>query len=394
MLKYFHTICVFTLVVLASCEEKKEKSAGDVYYTCSMDPQVIESKPGNCPICKMPLTIVKKSQGKKNGVLKLSDQQIQLAGIILDTLKERPMNEEMMLYGSVAINQNTYKEISSRVTGRIEKLYFKKSNDNIEKGQPLYDIYSEEINSVVRELLITLEKKLSLKNGVEWDKIIAGSRNKLLLYGLTKQQIDQIEKDNKPLYSVTILSKYRGVIYSVEAEEGSYLNEGTAVFLVADYSTVWIQAEVDAEYMNKVREGMQAVISIPALLQKNYFGKISFLNPELNPSTKIGIARIELTNTDLQIKPGMQAYIRLTIQNRVVLSIPESAIIRNGGFASVWLSEGKNGFRNVRAETGMQANGFVEIKSGLTSRCIVVTEGAYLLNSEYIFKKGTVPMGN
>ncbi len=384
---------ILLLAFFISCGRKEKKIPDDLYYTCSMDPQVVESKPGKCPICKMPLTEVKKGQMQGENELQLSDQQIQLGNITTDSLKEHLLGDDILLTGTINANQNTLASISSRVMGRIEKLYFKTTGDIISKGQPLYEIYSEDLNIIIREMLLAAEKKKSLKNnGVDYDKILQSARNKLLLYGLTGEQIIQVEKENSQPYTVKILSKIDGVIYSVDIKEGNYVLEGDNVFHLADFSTVWVEAQVYSDYMNEIKEGMDAKVMLPDFQGKKFSGKISFVNPELNPSSKINIIRVEISNSNLDIKPGMLAYVRLLLKQKNVLSLPTNAVIKDGKGSTVWLQTGHNKFKSVMVHTGFEANDYTEILHGLNKGDIVVVSGAYLLNSEYIFKKGANPM--
>jgi membrane fusion protein, copper/silver efflux system len=387
------TLNILLLVFLFSCARKEEKVANDVYYTCSMDPQVVESKPGKCPICKMPLTEVKKAQQQNKDELQLSEQQIQLGNITTDSLREHLLGEDILLTGTIRPNQNTLASISSRVMGRIEKLYFKTTGDVISKGQPLYEIYSEDLNTIIREMLLAAEKKKSLKSiEIDYDKILQSAKNKLLLYGLTEEQVMQIENEKIQPYTVKILSKINGIIYSVDTKEGNYVMEGGDVFHLADFSTVWVEAQVYSDYMNEIKEGMEAKVLFPAFSGKEFSGKISFVNPELNPSSKINIIRVEIPNATLDIKPGMQAYVSLLLKQKSSLSLPTDAVIKDGKGSTVWLQTGHNLFKSVMVHTGLEANGYTEILHGLKKGDIVIVSGAYLLNSEYIFKKGTNPM--
>lgn len=387
------TLNILLLVFLISCGRKEEKGANDVYYTCSMDPQVVESKPGKCPICKMPLTEVKKAQQQTKDELQLSDQQIQLGNITTDSLWEHLLGEDILLTGTIRPNQNTLVSISSRVMGRIEKLYFKSTGDVISKDQPLYEIYSEDLNTIIREMLLADEKKKSLKSiEIDYDKILQSAKNKLLLYGLTEEQVMQIENEKVQPYTVKIFSKINGVIYSVDTKEGNYIMEGGDVFHLADFSTVWVEAQVYADYMNEIKEGMEAKVLFPAFSGKEFSGKISFVNPELNPSSKINIIRAEIPNATLDIKPGMQAYVSLLLKQKSSLSLPTDAVIKDGKGSTVWLQTGHNKFKSIMVHTGLEANGYTEILDGLSKGDIVVVTGAYLLNSEYVFKKGANPM--
>ena len=116
------------------------------------------------------------------------------------------------------------------------------------------------------------------------------------------------------------------------------------------------------------------------------------MNPELNPSSKINVVRIELSNQESELKPGMQINVSVLLNKQITLALPTDAIILDGKGASVWVQTGHNQFKNVMVETGIETNEYTEIKSGLKKGDVIVVSGAYLLSSEYLFKNGTNPM--
>lgn len=123
-----------------------------VYYTCSMHPQVMKPKPGKCPICGMGLIAVQRSNTANADEIKLSDQQIQLGNIKSDTINGGMLGDRIVLNATLNIDQRKSTSISARVMGRIEKLYFKNTGDYVNKGDRLYDLYSEELNMPSRNL--------------------------------------------------------------------------------------------------------------------------------------------------------------------------------------------------------------------------------------------------
>lgn len=382
-------------IFLISCGKKDGKVQKDVYYTCSMDPQVIEYKPGKCPICKMPLTPVKKEQAQqeRENELHLSDQQIQLGNITVDSLKNHLVGEEILLAGTVGTNQNSLIAISSRVMGRIEKLYFKSTGASVTKGTPLYEIYSDDLNLAIKEMMLAAEKKRTLRsNDIDIEKILRSVKNKLQLYGLTEDQIQRLETSEKPPYTIPILSKADGVIYSIDVKDGGYLMEGSDVMHLANYSTVWVEAQVYSDYLDEIRKGMMATVTIPALPDRQFTGKVSFINPELNTDSKINSIRIEIANSSNDIIPGTQAYVKILAKQESVLSLPKDAVIKVGGGSTIWVKTGHNTFKSVMVHTGLEGNGYIQILHGLNEGDLVVVTGAYLLNSEYNFKKGANPM--
>lgn len=384
-------LSLFSLL-FGACSPKEEKVESDVYYTCSMDPQVIESKPGNCPICKMPLTKVKKDHSMHEGGLHLSDQQIQLGNIKTDVLTEHELGDEIQLTGRLTIDQTKQWSISARVMGRIEKLYIKNTGESIKEGDVVYEIYSEDLNLAAREYKLALDKKHSLKTSVDVDKIIQSAKNKLHLYGLSDKQIEKLSETDLSNDLFKITSTVSGIVSSIDIKEGDYVMEGGSIYHVADYGNLWAEAQVFIDDLTKVKEGMSATLRFPGLPEKNIKSKITFVNPELGSGTQINLVRVEVPNMDNLLKVGMQVDFSILLNTKSVLALPTDAVLLEGKGASVWVKKGHNKFENVMIHTGLETNDFTQILHGLNKGDTVVVSGAYLLNSEYMFKKGSNPM--
>lgn len=392
-LRRFVIPLLILLLLGYSCKKKEKAADKDYYYTCSMDPQVMETNPGNCPICKMPLTAVKKEDMANADELHLSDQQVELGHIVTDTIHEQILGDELLLTGELSVDQNKVTAVSSKVMGRIERLYQKSTGTEINKGTPIYEIYSEDLNLAAKELFLAAEKKRLLKtNGVDIDKIIQSARNKLQLYGLSNSQITAIENGTNQSETIIITSPAGGVLLSVDTEEGKYVMEGESIYHVADLSTLWAEVQVYTNDLHRLKEGMVATLYFPGMPDLKMNGKISFVNPELNQSSQINLVRIAVPNKNRQLKPGMQVNVSILWNKVTALALPTDAIIVGEKGASVWIKTGHNKFKNVMVETGMETNEFTEIKSGLNHGDEVVISGAYLLSSEYLFKKGSNPM--
>src|SRR5687767_4080206 len=138
-----HLLILLIILFGISCSSKKKEVTidSDIYYTCSMDPQVIELKPGKCPICKMPLTPVKKSTNGNKDEIQLSDQQVQLGNIHVDTIRSGTIGNKMVLTATLNTDQSKIAGVSTRLMGRIDKLYFRNTGDYVKKGDKLYDLY-------------------------------------------------------------------------------------------------------------------------------------------------------------------------------------------------------------------------------------------------------------
>lgn len=390
---YIYILAVF-LFVFSSCNSKKEVSKdSDVYYTCSMDPQVVEYKPGKCPICKMNLTPVKKKNGENRDELQLSAQQVQLGNIRSDTIRNGGIGDQTVLTATLNFDQKNASSVSSRVTGRVERLYYKNVGDLVSKGAPLYDLYSEDLNNSKQEYLLALEKKLTLGNTViDFDQLIQSAKNKLLLWGLSEKQILDLANTRNPSPVTTFYSTHNGYITALDIREGDYVMEGGTIVNLADLSTLWAEAQVYTSQLSEIDRASFATVQFPDFDGKEIKGKIEFVNPEINTDTRINLIRVAIQNPGLRLKPGMPAYVVLKAPRRNALTLPIDAVIRDGKGATVWLQTSPNTFKSVMVQTGLEMDDRIEIRSGLREGDVVVYSGAYLLHSEYVFKKGVDPM--
>lgn len=383
---------------LAACNGKNEEEHSEhqaeenIYYTCSMDPQVKEDKPGKCPICHMDLTPMKKDNSASNEIA-LSDQQIKLGNISVRTISETESSLAENYTGVLAIDEEKMKTISARAMGRIEKLYFKTEGDYIQKNQAVYQIYSEDI-AIAKQDYFAAYKQLSMPGdfGKNAKSMLNAAKQKLLFFGLTNSQIESIKTNPQISPYTTFYSTYSGYVSEITATEGSYVMEGAAIIKLANLNSLWLETQVNVNYAKSLKIGQSAKLSFADYPNNGINAKISFINPEINPDSRLLLIRMEVPNPNLLLKPGMQAVARLTQSNLKGMFIPIDAVIRDENATYIWVEKSHGIFENVMVETGAESNGMIEIKSALDPTKKVVITGAYAINSEYKFRKGSDPM--
>lgn len=383
------------LLIFLGCTNKKTVvvTNKDVYYTCSMHPQIVQDKPGKCPICGMELIAVNKTTNDSVSEIKLSDQQIQLGNIIVDTIKNGSIGNEIVLPATLNIDQSKTNSVSSRVGGRIEKLYYKNIGEYIPANAKLFEIYSEELNNAKQEYLLQLERQKSFDNSlINFSQLLSNAKNKLLLWGMSESQIQEIEKNKKVSPLTTFYNTLGGFITSFNVSEGDYVTEGGTIVTVADLSTLWAEAQLYSSQLSLIEKNATVSVAFTDLPGIVINGKIDFQNPEINSGTRLNLIRIIIPNKNNLLKPGMAAYVTIKNKERNSLLLPVDAVLRDHNGASVWVKTGNNTFQNKMVTIGMETDDKIEIKSGLKTGDVVVISGAYLLNSEYIFKKGANPM--
>ena len=392
-------LSLFYLILLTACTDKKQvehaehPANSDVYYTCSMHPQVVAYKPGNCPICQMPL-VVKQSSKLNDDEIQLTEQQIQLGNIKIDTLRTGNMNNQTVLTAVLNFDQTKTSAVSSRVMGRIEVLYFKNIGDYIKKGDKLYEIYSEELNNAKQEYLSALVRQKVFADNlmVDFNALIQSARHKLNLWGMSETQISHMEQAGKATVTTTFYSPNAGYITALNVQQGDNVMEGGTIVQLADLSTLWAEAQVFTSQFAQISANTAIIVRVPPFENEALQGKISFVNPEIIPDSRINLLRVSIPNKNNKLKPGMSANVYINNGKQTALRLPIDAVIRDSKGATVWIKTGDNTFKSKMIEVGAEANNFIEIKSGLMLNDVVVISGAYLLQSEYLFKKGTNPM--
>lgn len=391
-------LILLAFTVILACNSKNKGghephlNGESIFYTCSMDPQIKEDKPGKCPICHMDLTPMKKDNGVSTEI-SLSDQQIKLGNISTALISESQNSLEDSYTGVLTVNQEKIKSISSRAMGRIEKLYFKTEGDYIQKNQAVYQLYSEPI-AIAKQDYVTAYKQLSMPGdfGKNAKNLLEGAKQKLLFFGLSNAQIEGLKKTNEVSPYTIFYSTYSGTVSEIAATEGNYVMEGAPIIKLADLNNLWLETQVNVNYANSLRLGQTAIISFTDYPNKKMKATISFINPEINPDSRLLLIRMEVPNPSMLLKPGMQANAQLKRSNLKGIFIPVDAVIRDENASFIWVEKSHGVFENVMVETGVESNGMIEIKSDLDPNKKVVITGAYAINSEYKFRKGNDPM--
>ncbi len=330
----------------------------------------------------------------QNDEIQLTAQQIQLGNIKTDTLRLGNMNNQTVLTAVLNFDQTKTSAVSSRVMGRIEVLYFKNMGDYIQKGDKLYDLYSEELNNAKQEYLSAIARQKVFADNlmVDFNALIKSARHKLTLWGMSETQISQIEQAGKTNITTTFYSPNAGYITTLNVQQGDNVMEGTTIVQLADLSTLWAEAQVFTTQFAQIQSNTAIIVRVPPFENEAIQGKISFVNPEIIPDSRINLLRISIPNKNNKLKPGMAANVYINNGKQISLRLPIDAVIRDAKGATVWVNTGNNIFKSKMVGLGTESNNFIEIKTGLLSGDVVVVTGAYLLQSEYLFNKGTNPM--
>ncbi|MCU7551844.1 efflux RND transporter periplasmic adaptor subunit [Chitinophagaceae bacterium LB-8] len=381
-------------VLLAACVDKKTNTAAgskEQTYTCPMHPQIVQNKPGTCPICGMDLIPFDKSSPAD--VLTLGASQQALANITTITIGTNEFSSFTQLNGRLTINPEQTTYVSSRVPGRIEVLYIKETGVRIIKGQPLYKIYSEQLSTLQQEYMLMADQAASFPGDQRFQQMEKAARQKLLLYGQTEAQLSALVRSKKTDPFVTYFAPESGVVAELSIAEGQYVPEGGTIMKLEAYNQLWVEADVYPSEADKVKTGQQVKVIVAGYEDRPQAMTISFITPSLQAGSQVMQIRGTIPNPNNQWQPGLQAIVLLSSTNKgKALTLPMDAVIRDGNGAHVWVEKDKNKFQSKMVTTGMENFDQVEITSGLEEGEKVVVTGAYLLTSEFVLKKGKNPM--
>ncbi|MGO9597827.1 MAG: efflux RND transporter periplasmic adaptor subunit [Isosphaeraceae bacterium] len=302
-------------------------ASSEFEFFCPMHPSVVQEQPGNCPICGMPLS--KRKKGEKTSLpegvasrVQLAPYRIAQAGIRTVEASYAPLSGSVTTVGSVTFDERRLARISSKLKGmsRVEKLSVNFTGTFVEVGDVLAEVYNPELYQAVRELLLAQERALeapaasssvarSLLGGGE--DLVRMASEKLRLWGVTQEQIDEILRTGKAESRMSIVAPLCGVVVRKNVIEGQYVAEGDPLFEIADLSHVWIIAQVYEDQVALVRVGQPVEATVEAYPGVVFKGKVAFRDPALNPATRTLSVRYDLENSDGRLQPGMFATVTL-----------------------------------------------------------------------------------
>ncbi|MBS1509172.1 MAG: efflux RND transporter periplasmic adaptor subunit [Bacteroidetes bacterium] len=383
LLKKIHFILVVALLLNSCSSKEKVAEQNQQKYTCPMHPEIVATAPGTCPICGMDLVPV--GTASNDGSIMLNERQIKLANITTTLTRFENIGESIPLTGRVMVNEERVEVISSRVAGRIEKLFQKETGKPVKKGEPLYQLYSESLLVLQREYLLAVRQWEELKEP-RFETFAKSAEKKLLLFGMSKEQVALLRESKKISPSITFLAPSSGNIARIEVTEGQYVAEGSAMYRLENLDMVWVEAEIYPGENQMTKLGDSVQVHVDGFKHQN--ARIIFVSPEFRKGSQVTLIRVALSNANGNFIPGMQATILLSKSERKALAIPTDAVLRNGNKNHVWIFEKDGTFRPRLVKTGLESFEKVEILEGLKEKENVVITGAYLLHSELVLKKG------
>ena len=373
-------------------------------YTCSMHPQIIRDKPGNCPICGM--TLVKKitennsvQDNSIDNLIKPTDNFI-VGNYQTTTAIDTTISSEINLPGIVAYDPNSSVNIAARMSGRIERMYVNYKYQKVNKGQKLFDLYSPELLTEQQNFIYMVI------NDADNISIINASKQKLLLYGMTQNQINTLITSKTANPRISIYSPASGIIDGTETmanvstpamqsgsnsteilnvKEGNYIKKGEVIFKLLNTDKVWGIFNVIQGYNSLIKTSQS--IQITTELDKNEVidAQINFVETQLNPADKTNRIRVYLNNNKLKLPIGLrlQGIVKTNAVNGIWIQKQSMVSIGN---KKIVLLKMENGFKASSIKTGIEMDDFIQIIEGISIKDTIAKNAQYLIDSESFIK--------
>jgi len=402
-------------------------------YTCGMHPDIISDEPGNCPICGMTLVPIKNTnisdphQKKEKKILYwrapmdpneiynepgkskmgmdlvpvYEDEQGAQGIVTIDPAVQQNMNikteivlkkrlsSKVTTNGVLLKDEKTEYLVTTKVSGWIEKLYVNYTGQEVHKGQKLMDIYSPQLVAAQQELLTALSyKNTSSQSTIEiikksGDELVGNAIRKLQLLDVSESEINNLIDTKKVKTNLKLYALNSGTVIHKNVLEGEKIMAGAPLLRIANLTNLWLTADIYEYELSKVKLGSKASITFNFLPGKTYTGKISFIYPTIEPTSRTARIRIDVDNSNGKLKPDMFANVVIEgIDLGEYPVVPENAVIRSGNKDIVILSIGNGKFKPTPVKLGSYADGLYQVLEGLSEGNKIVTSAQFLIDSE------------
>lgn len=357
----------------------------ETVWTCSMHPQIRMNEAGQCPICGMDLIPLANSSSTQDPMaVEMSPDAMQLANIQTTVVggENRSTTKEIRLNGKIQADERKVYVQSSHIPGRIEQLNVNFTGEPVSRGKVLAMVYSPELVTAQQELLEAQKIKSAQP------ELFNAAINKLKNWKLTEAQINRILENRKPMERFPILADVNGFALEKKVNLGDYVQRGSPIYEIADLSSVWVQFEAYESDLPWVKAGAEVAYTIASLQGETFTGKITFVDPVIDPKTRVALARVEVKNPEGKLKPGVFATGKISSSMRSdtkkKISVPKSAVMWTGKRSVVYVktAEDKNVYFSLREVVlGTSLGDAYEVVSGLENGEEIVTNGTFTIDA-------------
>jgi multidrug efflux pump subunit AcrA (membrane-fusion protein) len=318
----------------------------------------------------------------------LTPQRMQSIGVKTGVVEYRQVHDDIRTTGNVEVDETRLTEAQVRFAGWIQKVYADSTFKQVRKGEPLLTIYSPELVRTENEYLMAKQnRELLAKSTVPGvasgaSTLLSSATERLKQWGIPEREIQDLEETGQIKREMEIDSPASGFIVERNALPNMYVQPGTKLYSIADLSTVWVYAQVFQNDIGRVKTGDSAIITVDSYAGRTFPGRVSFLSPQLDQTTRTAKVRLEIPNPDMKLSLGMFVNVKLDLALGRQLVIPASGVYQSGTRQLAFIDRGDGHFEPREIELGARAGDDFVVTKGLKAGERVVTSANFLIDSE------------
>jgi Cu(I)/Ag(I) efflux system membrane fusion protein len=366
-------------------------------WQCPMHPSIVQDHEGDCPICGMKLVKVEGSGGHAGhgagaaapeglAAVTIDAARQQLIGLKVAHADRGPVGGSWRTSARVAIDETRIHHVNVKFSGFMEHVHGDFIGRLVKKGEPLFSIYSPELLAAQEEYALALRTRSTLAKAggmsEDGEALVAAARRKLELWDVPRSQIERIERTGEASRTITFYAPATGVLTKKDVVPGMRVNAGDMPFEIVDLSRVWAQADAYETDLRHVKVGMPATLTLKAFPNRQFKGRVAFIDPLLDPKTRTAKVRVEVPNPTGELRPEMFGEVVLQGHSRDGVRVPADAVIHSGTKDVVFVALADGKFQPREVQLGERNADFVEVVSGVEEGDGVVTRANFLIDSE------------
>lgn len=363
-----------------------------LYWQAPMNPSEIYDEPGKSSMGMDLVPVYADGANSSEGMITINPVVVQNMNVRTAPVQQKDLSTVVRAVGKVEYDEQKLFNVNPKISGWVEQLYVDYTGKMVQRGQPLFSVYSPELVTTQQEYLLALKTQNkvasssfeTIRSG--GNSLLEATRKRLEYWDIPDSEIKQLEQTGEVKKAVTLKSPATGMVLHKNAVEGEYIKAGTPAYKIANLSTVWVQTSVYDYEVPWIEEGQPVQMELSYQPGKTYKGTVAYVYPSLDQKTRTVQVRLEFSNPNLELKPGMFANVRIQTRPKSnVTVIPNEAIIRTGERNIVFVDKGEGSFEPREVTLGMEGgerNNEIEILEGIKPGDEIVTSAQFLFDSE------------
>ena len=344
------------------------------------------------PMAAMPTTSAPTSPtstaATPRGSVTIDARRQQLIGVRIVPVTRESLAQTVRAVGVVRYDETRQSDINLKVEGWIRDLYVDSTGQAVEKGQPLFTLYSPDLVTTQQEYLLALKTRDQLQQSTladareRADQLVASARQRLALWDLAPEDLRALEEKRQVSEAIVFRSPATGFVVEKSAVKGLHVMAGQTLYKLTDVSTVWVEADVYENEVSGIRIGTMAAVTIDAYPGERFSGRVTYIYPYLDEKTRTNKVRFAFANPRGRLKPGMFANVEVPVGGGTGLTVPTNAVLDSGTEQIVFVAQGDGVFEPRTVKVGRRLGDSMQILDGLKEGEQVATGAAFFLDSE------------